>query len=131
MDAKIERVQSAPAMQRIAHLFAYLGLAAGCQRGAGTTAPAVSEPYRSDITNLCDSVVSSGADQLPAGERPLAIASWLGTHLQTPEAHDFLVRIQPLEGEPKAAALEAEARRVGLPGCALAAEWRVGKKPAP
>src|SRR5512144_1546516 len=126
MDAKIEPVQSASAMKRIAMLFAYL-VAAGCQRGAGTAAPPVSELYRSDISNLCDSVVSSGADQLPAGERPLAIASWLGTHLQTQEAHDYLVRIQPLDGEPKAAALDAEARRVGLPGCALAAEWRVAK----
>jgi hypothetical protein len=58
------------------------------------------------------------------GDRPLAIAEWLGSHLQTDEAHQYLVKIQPLEGEAKAAALEAEARRIGLPGCALAAEWR-------
>lgn len=131
MDAKIERVQSAPAMPRIAHLFAYVGFAAACHRDAGSPVLSVSEPYRSDISNLCDSVVSSGADQLPPGERALAIASWLGTHLQTQEAHDYLVRIQPLDGEPKAAALDAEARRVGLPSCALAAEWRVAKQPAP
>ena len=130
MDAKIERVQSAPAMQRIAFLFACLGVAAGCQRGAGSATP-VSEPYRSDIENLCDSLGRSGADQLPAGERALAIASWLAAHLQTQEAHDYLIRIQPLTGEPKAAALEAEARRVGLPRCALAAEWRVAARPAP
>jgi hypothetical protein len=34
------------------------------------------------------------------------------------------VRIAPLTGEPKAKALEAEARRVGLGSCALAAAWR-------
>jgi hypothetical protein len=128
MDAKIEQVQSAPAMQRFPYLLVYL-LAAGCQRGSGSAAPPVSEPYRSDIEGLCDSLARSGADQLPAGERAPAIASWLGAHLQTPEAHDYLVRIQPLVGEPKAAALDAEARRVGLPGCALAAMWRVAATP--
>ena len=82
MDAKIERVQSAPAMQRIAYLFACLGVAAGCQRGAGSAGPPVSEPYRSDIENLCDSLARSGADQLPSGDRALALASWLA-----PPAH--------------------------------------------
>ena len=130
MDAKIERVQSAPAMQRIAYLLACLGLAAGCQRGAGSAAP-VTEPYRSDIENLCDAVVRSGADQLPVGERALAIANWLAAHLQTQEAHDYLIRIQPLTGEPKAAALEAEARRAGLSQCALAAEWRAAAPRSP
>ncbi|HEY0483381.1 MAG TPA: hypothetical protein VGD37_37930, partial [Kofleriaceae bacterium] len=56
----------------------------------------------------------------------LAIATWLAEHLETQDAHDYLIRIQPIVGEPKAAALEAEARRAGLPGCALAAEWRTG-----
>jgi hypothetical protein len=131
MDAKIARVQSAPAMQRVACLFACLGLAAACQRGTGSAGPLVSEPYRSDIENLCNAVASSGADQLPPGEHALAVASWLAAHLQTEEAHAYVARIQPLTGEPKAAALEAEARRVGLPGCALAAEWRHAPVPAP
>jgi len=133
MDAKIARVQSAPAMQRIACLFACLGLglAAGCQRGTGSAAPPVSAPYRSDIENLCNAVARSGADQLPPGEHALAVASWLAAHLQTEEAHAYVARIQPLTGEPKAAALEAEARRVGLAGCALAAEWRQAPAPPP
>jgi hypothetical protein len=121
MDAKIARVHSARTM-RFAVALACLG-AAACQR-SGSTAPSVSEQYRADIENLCDVVVRSGADQLPAGERALAIAGWLPSHLATPEAHAYVIRIQPLTGEAKAAALEAEARRVGLPGCALAAEWR-------
>lgn len=123
MDAKIERVQSPPGMQRFAYVFAALG-AIACQRGAGSTPPAVSEQYRSDIENLCDVVARSGADRLPAGERAPTIATWLGGNLRTQEAHDYLIRIQPLVGEPKAAALEAEAARVGLPRCALASEWR-------
>jgi hypothetical protein len=114
-------------MNRIACLLVCLGIAAGCQRGAGS---AVSEPYRADIENLCDAVARSGADQLPVGERALTIANWLAAHLQTPEAHDYLIQIQPLVGEPKAVALEAEARRVGVARCALADEWHVAAPPA-
>ena len=131
MDAKIEQVQSAPAMKRIACLFVCLGVAAGCHRDGGSTAAPVPEPYRSDIENLCGAVGRSGADQRPDDERALVIASWLGAHIQTQEAHEYLARIQPLDGEAKAAALEAEARRVGLTGCALAAEWRAPARPAP
>lgn len=97
-------------------------------------APAASppSPYTSDIENLCDAVIRSGADQLSPGDRTLAVAEWLGGHLQTEEAHQYLVKIAPLEGNAKADALEAEARRVGLPGCPLAAEWRAPTtSPAP
>jgi hypothetical protein len=131
MDAKIARVQSAPAMKRIACLFAWLGVVASCRGDRGSTAAPVSAPYRSDIENLCDAVVRSGADQRPSGEHPLLIARWLGTQIQTQEAREYLARIQPLVGESKAAALENEARRVGLPGCTLAAEWRTPATPAP
>ncbi|HEX3763249.1 MAG TPA: hypothetical protein VHW23_31360 [Kofleriaceae bacterium] len=111
-------------MKRIAYLLAVLGVVAGCQRATGTAAVAVSEPYRADITRLCDVVAQSGADRQPPDERLMTVVNWLPTHLTTPESHQFLVRIQPLEGAAKADALDAEARRVGLPGCALAAEWR-------
>jgi hypothetical protein len=123
MDAKIARVQSAHAMKRIAVTIASLGVAAGCQRSAGT-APAVSEAYRLDIATLCDVITRSGADQVPRSERAVRIAVWLAPNLQTAEAHDYLVKIGPLVGEAKAAALEAEAARVGLARCALADEWR-------
>ncbi len=124
MDAKIERVQSAAVMNRIACMFACLGIIAGCQHGDGGAPAPVAAPYRLDIETVCNVVVLSGADQLAAGERALTIASWLASHLETTEAHDYLIKIQPLTGAPKAAALEAEAKRVGLPRCALAAEWR-------
>jgi hypothetical protein len=100
------------------------GSAPAAGSGAGSAAASAPAPYTSDIENLCDAVSRSGADQLSPGDRPLAIAEWLGGHLQTEEAHQYLVKIQPLEGEAKAAALEAEAHRVGLAGCALAAAWR-------
>jgi hypothetical protein len=112
-------------MKQIARLLAGLGVIAACQRGAGSAVP---ETYRDDIARLCNVVALSGADQLPADARALAIAQWLPEHLATDQAHAYLVKIQPLAGEPKAAALDAEARRVGLGGCALATEWRA---PAP
>jgi hypothetical protein len=148
MDAKITRVQSARAMKQIAHLLACLSGIAGCQCSSGNSpppaseasrqdsaplaseasrqgsAPPASEAYRQDIARLCDVVARSGADQLLAGQRMLTVATWLAEHLETQDAHDYLIRIQPLTGEPKAAALEAEARRVGIASCALAAEWR-------
>jgi len=90
---------------------------------AAPTAPP-GDPYRADIENLCDALNRSGADQLKPGDRQFAIANWLGNNLQTEAAHAFLVHIQPLQGMAKADALVAEAKRVGLPDCALALEWR-------
>jgi hypothetical protein len=132
MDAKIERVQSAAVMQRFACRFmrlvtclvAGLGATTGCGHGATGSAAQVPEQYRSDIANLCDVVARSGAEQLGAGARAYTTATWLAANLKTQEARDYMIRIQPLVGEPKATALEAEARRVGLSGCALADAWR-------
>jgi len=137
MDAKIERVQSAGCMSRFACRFAclvgglvaWLGIVAGCQRSAEPAPPPVSD-YRADIENLCDVIVRSGADRMDPSERALVIANWLAARLKTPEAHDYLIKIQPLSGEDKATALEAEAKRVGLTRCALAAEWRTPATPA-
>ena len=101
---------------------------AGCQRGESSSEPAPppvaprSDEYAADIAALCDCVKRSGAAD--DDSRALTIANWLAANLKTPESRKFLVQIQPLAAEPKATALEAEARRVGLPGCALAAEWR-------
>ena len=85
---------------------------------------ALTDEYRADITTLCDVVSLSGADQKPKDERQLTIAMYLGPKIKTSAAHDFIVAIQPLAGEPKAAALEHEAKRVGLAKCELANEWR-------
>lgn len=85
---------------------------------------ALTDGYKADITTLCDVVHLSEADQKPSEERWPIIAMWLGPHIKTPEGHDFLVAIQPLQGEAKALALETEAKRVGLTTCALVAEWR-------
>src|ERR1041384_1554239 len=118
------------AMKQIMRLLAGTVLIASCQRSAGSAAQG-SQDYRDDIARLCDVVVQSGADQVPPGERALPIASWLGTHLQTQEAREYVARIQPLTGEPKAAALDAEARRVGLARRALAAAGRAAPRGPP
>ena len=114
-------------------------LVAACQSGSGgrEEAPAprgtqviqlpkaeVTEPYRADITNLCDCLHLSGADQAPKDERWQVIAMWLGPHIKTEAGHEFLIAIQPLTGEAKAMALESEAKRVGVTKCELANEWR-------
>jgi hypothetical protein len=101
-----------------------VGVAIGCGHDATSTPAQVPEQYRSDIASLCDVVARSGADRLEAGGRAFTTATWLAANLKTQESRDYMIRIQPLTGEPKAAALEAEARRVGLEGCALAHEWR-------
>lgn len=92
----------------------------GCQRGAD----APTSDYTKDVEALCDCMSRSGADKVDPDARALTIANWLAANLKTPDARTFLVQIQPLVGDAKADALEAEARRVGLPGCALAREWR-------
>ena len=115
-------------------------LVVGCQSGTASKPPApttaappgapgpvpanVTPEYKHDIENLCEVIHRSGADELPEGDRGPTIAMWLGPNIKTEAGHDFLVAIQPLVGEPKAKALDAEARRVGLDTCALAAEWR-------
>jgi hypothetical protein len=103
-------------------LLASLLLVAACHKSK--PAAAITPEYKQDITNLCDVVHLSGADQLPEGSRTPSIAIWLGPHITTPAGHDFLVKIQPLEGMEKAGALDAEAKRVGIGTCALADEWR-------
>ena len=120
-------------MTRLACL---LVVAAACQRGAsgsgsgsggpgsGSGAQPTTQAYRDDIAALCDVLRLSGADQQEPSARAALIAMWLGPHLKTPESHDFLVKIQPLVGTATADALDGEAKRLGMPGCALAAEWR-------
>lgn len=107
---------------RIAPLLVAL---AACGSDARNAPPptATSVGYRTDIEKLCEVLARSGADQLAPGDRAFATASWLAANFQTSEVHDYLVQIQPLAPEAKAAALESEAKRVGLVHCALADEW--------
>ncbi len=119
MDAKISGEGAGSAAMR---WMLAAGVVAACQ--SGTTAAAPSSPYTRDIGKLCDSIRLADASDKHGQERQLLVAMWLGKNLETPEAHDFLVHIQPLEGSAKASALDDEAHRVGLAKCALADEWR-------
>jgi len=119
-------------MKSLFVLCAALTLAA-CQQGeASQNAPSskvgpvsnVSTDYAKDIENLCDSLKRSGADKEDAEARQLLIANWLAANLKTEDSRKFLVHIQPMVGDAKAQALEDEAKRLGLTGCPLAAEWR-------
>lgn len=114
---------------RLLVCLAGLAVVVACGRDAARPPPAASELYRSDIASLCDVLIRSGADQMAGGDRTLTTAKWLAANLQTQEARDYLVGIQPLGGEPKAVALDAEARRAGLASCALADEWRRAAQP--
>jgi len=103
------------------------GSGAGSSAAAGSAVSPVgpiAEDYKADIENLCDVMKRSGADQLEPGARNPTIAMWLGPNIKTTAAHQFLVQIQPLQGADKANALEAEAKRVGISECPLAADWR-------
>lgn len=132
MDAKISSVHNV-AVKTIA--CALLVLVAACQtKDDAKAAPAQSvraaapeSPYAKDIEALCDVIKRSGADKDPDATM-VTVATWLAANMTTPESKQFLARIQPLQGNEKATALENEAKRVGLDGCALAAEWRT---PAP
>jgi hypothetical protein len=131
MDGRIPNVQIL-AMNRLL----LLALMAACQNGSTSAAPPpakagsgvpqpfVTDGYRNDIGALCDVMKQSGADQQPPDARQAIIAMWLGPHITTDEGRNFLVAIQPLQGEAKAQALDSEARRVGLGSCPLASEWR-------
>ena len=107
-----------------------------CQKGeASENAPSatvgpvtnVSTEYTKDIDNLCNSIVRASADKEDAEARQLLIANWLAANLKTDDAHKFLIHIQPMVGDAKAQVLEDEAKRLGLPGCPLAAAWKQPK----
>ncbi len=80
--------------------------------------------YKADIEALCDVINRSGTADMDPHERAMKIATWLGTNMKTQDGRKFLSKIRPIKGADKGDALDAEAVRVGLPGCALATEWR-------
>jgi hypothetical protein len=111
-------------MKRL-YLLVFVALIA-CQSGSKEAAPAPGgdEAYKADIEALCDVLARTGTEHEDPNDRAMKVATWLGTNLKTQDAKKFLSKIRPIKGAAKGDALEAEAKRVGLPGCALAAVWR-------
>jgi len=104
---------------------AFLLALVACQHGGGDAEQKVSEAYRADIASLCDSMKLSGADQMQGDDQRIPTqAMWLGDHVKTPEGRAFMVSLNKLGDAQHAKALDDEAHRVGLAGCALSAEWR-------
>jgi hypothetical protein len=99
--------------------------ATSCQTRDRDPATTTIEPaYAADIDALCNAIARSGADKLAPGDQTVTVAMWLGANLKTADARAFLVRTQPLVGNAKADALDAERARAGLTTCPLAAVWR-------
>jgi hypothetical protein len=106
-----------------------LFVASGCQSDDKPAKPAAAaasddKTYAADIGRLCDSMSLSGADKMAKLERVAPHSKWLGENLETKAAQEFLIKTAPLKGAARADAYDAEAKRVGLAGCALAAEFR-------
>jgi hypothetical protein len=113
----------------VKRLFCVAIIVCACQSDEKTAkqavpAAAADKAYAEDIQRICDSMSLSGADKLERGERVGPHSKWLGENVKSKEAQKFLISTQPLAGEAKASAFEVEAKRVGLPGCALADEFR-------
>lgn len=120
----------------------------GCQRKDRTAAAAVSSatepapaapqvaasegpvgawqetPLGRDLDRICNVVERAGAQDLPDGEQLMATLSWLPKNIESDAGREFLASIANLQGAAKADALDAGARRVGLPGCPTAELWR-------
>lgn len=126
--------------------FVYLGLACAvagaCQRKPSETkaaepppaptaaAPQVADgawratPLGRDLDRICNVIERSGAAALPEGEQVMATLEWLPANIESESGREFLASIAQLEGDAKADALEAGARRVGLSDCPTAGLWR-------
>jgi hypothetical protein len=103
----------------------------GCQSGeVGAPAEgrrptgATTSEYAGDVERLCNAMTLSGADKLPQGERMMPLAQWVAANLKTPEGKAFMLKTNQMPKGEHAEALVAEAKRVGLEDCPLAAYWR-------
>jgi hypothetical protein len=122
VDDKIARVHSRP-MSRIARAAVVAGALSVALFGCKKT-PHEDSAYASDIRKLCNVMKLSGADVAKDPQKPLLTAQWLGANIQTKEAHQFMIKIQELDGEARAKAYEDESKKLGIDECPLASEWR-------
>lgn len=83
-----------------------------------------SSPLGRDLDRICNVVERSGAAALPEGEQVMATLQWLPANIESESGREFLASIAHLEGDAKADALDAGARRAGLSDCPTALLWR-------
>ncbi len=83
-----------------------------------------SSPLGRDLDRICNVVERSGAAALPEGEQVMATLQWLPANIESESGREFLASIAQLEGDAKADALDAGARRAGLSDCPTALLWR-------
>lgn len=81
-------------------------------------------PLGRDLDRICNVVERSGAAALPEGEQVMATLQWLPANIESESGREFLASIAHLEGDAKADALDAGARKVGLSDCPTAGLWR-------
>lgn len=81
-------------------------------------------PLGRDIERVCNVLTYAGVTDKSANEQLNAILEWLPQNIESEDGRNFLGSIAELQGNAKADALEAGAKKVGLSGCPLAASWR-------
>lgn len=81
-------------------------------------------PLGRDLDRICNVIERAGVAQLPEGEQVMATIAWLPKNIESDAGREFLASIANLDGNAKADALEAGARRVGLGPCPVAQMWR-------
>lgn len=81
-------------------------------------------PLGRDIERVCNVLTYAGVTDKSPNEQLNAILEWLPQNIESEDGRNFLGSIAELQGNAKADALEAGAKKVGLSGCPLAASWR-------
>lgn len=103
-----------------------LVLLPACQGGSDAPSGAgkVDSAYKKDVERICDVEKLAGVAERPEENPQIVTAMWLGENLETDQARDFLATLAPLAPADKANLLRSEAKKAGLPGCALASTWK-------
>jgi hypothetical protein len=81
-------------------------------------------PLGRDIERVCNVLTYAGVADKSPNEQLDAILEWLPRNIESEDGRNFLGSIAELQGNAKADALDAGARKVGLTDCPLALLWR-------
>lgn len=81
-------------------------------------------PLGRDVERVCNVLTYAGVADKSPNEQLNAILEWLPRNIESEDGRNFLGSIAELQGNAKADALDAGARKVGLTDCPLALEWR-------